>query len=245
MQKIILFISLFLFAINYLLPQSFSLADNKGVAIVSGSTISINGDTGTIITQKIKIFNNSSSSKTVKVKKVIIDTLTGTENDFCFGGECQMPSIYLSSMSAIIAVGEVDSSFEGGYRSHSVAGTSIVSYVFFDVNNPLDSVYVNIAYTANIPSGITNNLFKQIDFPVVYPNPARNYANFSWSIPNSFKNARIVIRDLVGAVVIEKNINSAIGKVSVDVSELRNGVYFYSLLMNESPYITRKLIVKN
>lgn len=244
MQKIILSSLLFFFTINYVFSQSFILSDEINATVTSGATININGDTGTIITKKLRITNNTSTNKIIKVKKIIVDTITGSENDFCFGGECQLPSIYLSTESVDLSAGQTDSSFEGGYRPHSLTGTSIIRYIFFDVNNTNDSVYINIAYTANIPSGIKDNILKQVEFPVVYPNPAHNYANFSWSLASNFNSSRIIIRNLVGSVVKEKIISTQSGKTSIDINDLQNGVYFYSLLINETPYITRKMIIK-
>ncbi len=246
MRKIISFISFFLLVITQtLFSQSFSLSNHTGVPIISGTTINITGDTGTIICQKIKITNNTLFNKNVKVKKIIIDTLPNTENDFCFGGECHIPSIYITPNNTIIAAGKTDSSFEGNYRPHKVAGTSTILYVFFDSDNVTDSVFVNIAYTAIIPSEIKDDVSNKIEFPAVFPNPVTNYANFSWTIPPNTKTARIVIRDLVGAIVKETIIDSQSGKISVDVKNLQNGLYFYSLLINETPYITRKMIIKH
>jgi len=238
LSVLILFISFGLFA------QSFSLSDHTGIPLVSGATINISGDTGSIIAQKVKISNISGSAKSVKVKKVEISIVPGSSNSFCFAGECYIPSTIISPDAVIIPVGEIDSTFEGDYKPKGFAGTSTIMYVFFNTADPNDTVFVNIAYTGVNLANISENISKKIDFPNVYPNPVTSVANFSWTLPYTDSDARIIIRDLVGAVVKEVEIEAGAGKAGINIRDLRDGVYFYSLMIKGKPFVTRKMIIK-
>ncbi|HRS54638.1 MAG TPA: T9SS type A sorting domain-containing protein, partial [Bacteroidales bacterium] len=155
------------------------------------------------------------------------------------------PSTLISPDVVTIAPGLSDTTFEGEYRPYSNTGTSTIAYVFFDVLNPADSVYVKVAYTSVFPSNIKENKISRIDFPPVYPNPANLTANFSWLIPSNVSEASIVIRNLLGKIVSETLLENSVGKISVDLRDLPDGIYFYSLILNGNSFITRKLIIKH
>ena len=79
----------------------------------------------------------------------------------------------------------------------------------------------------------------------VYPNPASNNVNASFSLENA-SNVEVSISDLSGKVVYTNNLgNVAAGthKVNVPTSELSNGVYFYNVAVNNT-IATEKLVIK-
>lgn len=69
---------------------------------------------------------------------------------------------------------------------------------------------------------VSNNEQSEIPFVLVYPNPTAN----SLSIQNNFINGRIIIRDLSGKLIIEREITNSIE--SLDVSSLISGLYIIS-----------------
>lgn len=71
----------------------------------------------------------------------------------------------------------------------------------------------------------------------VYPNPTSDILNFSLSV----KNASISILDVTGKVVKTVNTNSNI--VSVNVSNLTNGLYFYNVISKGETILTNRFIV--
>jgi hypothetical protein len=58
-------------------------------------------------------------------------------------------------------------------------------------------------------------------------------------------DAKLVIYNLLGSVVRDVQINDAIGKLKVNVSDMDDGIYFYSLLVNNETVKTQKLVVKH
>jgi hypothetical protein len=226
--------------------QSFSLMDTNGVAIAAGSTIQFVGlPTDEVIQAIVYVKNVSAEAKDVKVKKVIHagDTLAGTVNTFCWG-LCFPPTIYVSPSTQNILPGDTCKQFYGDYTPSNVTGISKITYVFYDVNNTNDSVAVVVKYNGS-PSGIKDDLIGQVKFSAAYPNPSANVVYTDYSIPESVSRASIVITNMLGSKVKEVYLYDRSGKARISVSDLINGIYFYSLIADDQLLQTRKFVVRH
>ena len=121
-------------------------------------------------------------------------------------------------------------------------GNSVIRYVFFNNDNPTDTVCVNVTFYAN-PSGIESRPFS-VGISNPYPNPANNHTVFDYSL-QSGNEGKLIIRNLLGSTVNEINLQGNSGNVTLNTSDLPDGIYFYTLLVNEQSRSTRKLIVKH
>lgn len=244
MKKILLSaLSFALFAGVY--AQSFTLSHNS-VNIAPGGTLQILGEPTTeIMEAHINITNNSAIAKTVKVKKIVNegDTLTGTINSFCWG-LCYPDTTYISPYPQTIQPGQVSDAFYGDYRPKTIPGKSTIMYVFFDVDDRNDSVAVFVEYNAS-PASIGDDLISKVKFSDAYPNPAIHLVNVDYSIPNSVSQASIILTNMLGSKVKEVNLTELTGKARISVSELMNGIYFYSLMADDKLILTRKFVVKH
>jgi hypothetical protein len=244
MKKILL--SLFCVTMfSGLFAQSFSLQDTNGVAIAAGSTYQILGNpTDIVMTAKIHVKNNAAVDKQVKVKKVINagDTLPLTLNYFCWG-VCYAPWTYISPFAQPILAGQVTDQFYGDYNPQAVPGKSFITYVFFDVDNVNDSVAVKVEFNAS-PASVNDAPKAQASVSAAYPNPAVNTFNLEYTISGQVNNAKVVISNILGSQVKEVVLDSRSGKLQIPVSELVNGIYFYSIVADEKLVLTRKFVVK-
>jgi hypothetical protein len=75
------------------------------------------------------------------------------------------------------------------------------------------------------------------------PAPANSKINVSYTLADRNGN-RLVVRNILGAVVINIPLNPYENKVSIDASNLKSGVYFYAIENKNQISIARKLIVK-
>jgi hypothetical protein len=244
-MKKILLSALFLLFLSGIFAQSFSLTDTNGVAITAGSTIQFIGDpTDEVIQAIVYVKNNSNEAKEVKVKKVISagDTLAGTINTFCWG-LCYPPTTYISPYPQTIEAGAICEQFYGDYNPMTVPGASIIMYVFFDINNTNDSVAVSVKYNAS-PAGISDDLLSKVKFSGAYPNPAVNVVYVDYSVPASVNKATIVITNMLGSKVKEVSLADRSGKARIAVTDLINGIYFYSLVADDQLLLTRKFVVR-
>lgn len=243
MKKFFLFIYLVGIAAYFGYSQmSLSLVDSTG-PLANNATIHKYGTPADDeVVAYVYVRNNSANPIPVVVKKVIIDTVPGTINMFCWG-LCFGSNVYTSPNPISVLPGRTDSlNFSGHYVPNMISGTSAIRYVFFSRSDPNDSVCVNIVYSA-FPVGV-ETLSEKAEFSNAYPNPANNSTSINYSLPVS-SSGSVIIRNLLGVVVKEVMLNQSAGKVSVFTGDLSDGVYFYSLKMNGMTDTTKKLIIRH
>ncbi len=80
---------------------------------------------------------------------------------------------------------------------------------------------------------------------MAYPNPADAETKIDYNLPKETKEAKIIIRSLLGLVISEHKLESLNGTITIQTSDLTGGIYLYSLIINGDIKITRKLIVQH
>ncbi len=85
-----------------------------------------------------------------------------------------------------------------------------------------DTVVVWVDYTGNVEFKMLNDKLK------LYPNPANEILNIECEILNG-ENSKIEILNSLGQAIREEELIFNDGKVSIDVKDLENGVYFITL----------------
>ncbi len=200
-----------------------------------------------IMKKYIYVTNNSDEAKHLLVKKEELEILPGTFNSFCWAGSCYPPFIFVAPDILTLGPGEATSGddFYGEYSPEGHEGTSIIRYTFFDSEDVNDSVSVIVHYITTTvgTGGMPVSLNSFVSRP--YPNPASTVVNFDIELDTHITNAGIVIRNLLGSVVLEQSVNLQESKVSIPVNHLREGIYFYSLVVGEEQLVqTGRFIVK-
>jgi hypothetical protein len=246
MKRGILFFifSAFIFITAY--SQSLSLI-RGGVALTNEQAlVYVNSDASAINNcEDIVCYNHTSDSIHVKVRKKVISITAGTQNYFCWGN-CFLPSVFVSPNPVTIFAGDTTDLliFSCHYMPNDNYGSSTIMYTFFNEANVNDSICVQITF--DCPEGIQNIAKNEIEFSNAYPNPAADYTSFTYSLPVSYTGEYMfIMRDMVGNVVSETPITDKTGTIKMETDHLGNGVYFYSLLVDKTPYLTRKLIIKH
>jgi hypothetical protein len=238
--------SLLLFCFAYMAgilaySQSLQLSDSTG-PIANNATILKQGlpDAEEIVSF-VFIKNNTANPKAIKVKKVEVMAIHGTTNVFCWG-LCYSPDIFVSPDSIVVDAGATNTTdFSGHYSPVGVVGISTIRYVFFDIDNPTDTVCVNINFST-YPQGIKD--MSNVSLSSAYPNPANNSVSFNCSVPQN-SDAKLLLRNVLGSVVREIDINGNSGKLNVNTSDLADGVYFYTFLVNGNSEVTKKLVIRH
>lgn len=133
------------------------------------------------------------------------------------------------------------SGFHFLYNPCGNEGTTSVDYTFIS-GDFSTTLTVNYTYTS---TGI-NNSDLHVNSLTAYPNPATTSVTVAYDLSGFRANsdARLVITNLVGSKVAVRSLNGTSGKVSLDLSGLDAGIYFYSVEANGQSISTRKLIVK-
>lgn len=221
------------------------LTNNQVIVITSDVNANMIGSPETLIGVK----NSSGEAIPVKVKKAIIDTVTGSVNSFCWG-QCFDSRVYYSTSPLYIEAGETDnSSFYAEYWPNGLQGTTTIQYTFFkfEGNNETitDSASVIISFVIN-PASVQQFISENSSLSNARPNPASNYTQIPYQLPTSINGeAQIIVKNLLGATVFTENVRNSSGKVYVNTSDFDAGIYFYSLVINNDTYFTKKLIIKH
>lgn len=116
-------------------------------------------------------------------------------------------------------------------------------YVFFDIADPNDTVCVNVDFVA-FPLGADIRQTASGTVSNAYPNPANTMVTMDYNLVQGVEGS-IVIRNILGSTVKEMRLDRTEGKATINVSNLDEGVYFYTLLVNNTPAATKKLVVRH
>ncbi len=243
MKKLILSILPFLFIGLMIQAQTLTLSNADG-DVPDGSEVSIlAGPDIYEMESHIYITNNSEDTVDVWLTKVETNVIPLTVNTFCLGESCYGPDTFTSTTPIAIGGGVTDSaSFVGYYRPRGHEGTSSITYIFFTVDEPIDSVRFTVNYiTGN--EGLADHFLADTELSEAYPNPSSQYAFFDYKLPNGIHSATLFVHNLLGSKVNEKKIIEPSGKIELNTSELNEGIYFCTLVVKNEVVVSKKLVV--
>lgn len=244
-KTLLLFASLLFLAFGYSQAQSsFKLMDKEGNDITGQTVDKLCVDADLLGSFKLDVQNTSTVAKNVKVRKIEISMFPGVEGLTICWLSCYAPFVFESPDAITIEPGAIFANFEGDLTyPATIKGSSTAKFVFFDVDNPTDTSFVIVNYHVG-PLSIAENLMKSTRVSNAYPNPASNVVYFDYKLPLNANNAKINISNLLGTTVSTIELIKTEGKASLNVSNLKDGVYFYSLVVNNAATVTRKFVVK-
>jgi hypothetical protein len=199
-----------------------------------------------------EIHNDYSTSKTIKVKRYILQHSVGQDIYYCFGSNCYTANsnpVFIPNQNVTIPSGGMLPNGAGTYGlktdfdDNSILGSSVVRYTMYDVNNISDSISFVVTYDV-AAIGIKKN--EEIGYKLNFcsPNPASNFVNIPYELKQTASNAKIVLHNIIGNKVKEIEINELKGIAQLDLSQLEEGIYFYSLQINQKLVSTKKLILE-
>lgn len=188
-----------------------------------------------------KIKNTNNVEVSVKVKKYDLSLIPNTSSNICWG-VCYGSDIFETD-AVMLSPGASDDSFRGDYRHRGNQGTSSVRFTVFNTENLDDSLSFIVHYQIGY-LGINDNEAEKASLSNAFPNPASAQVNFEYTLPASVAKARVKITNLLGTTIYDQPLDRNDGKITIDVSNFNDGIYFYSLLLNNTATTTRKFIVK-
>jgi len=77
----------------------------------------------------------------------------------------------------------------------------------------------------------------------VFPNPADEVVNFAYDLKNNSNNS-LIIYNTLGSVIKEIELDAFSSRLSLNISDWKSGIYFYSLFNNGKSKSIGKFIVK-
>ncbi|MBO7286646.1 MAG: T9SS type A sorting domain-containing protein [Bacteroidales bacterium] len=216
----------------------------EGEAVEPG-TINIVSDLNSAMEIQFDLHVINTTDADINVICEMTDDPNGVGSNYLCWGNCYMPGV-LEAENVVTAGGEgifnghcmfVDAEYQTlpeGSEIHMV-------YTFYDERNPEDkyTFNVNFKYQSDAIVDFNNvNVFGN-----AYPNPANNTVSFDYNMPFDVNSASVAIYNMMGQEVVKQDLNLAGSRADINVSDLNEGVYFYSLIVNNQTVKTNKFVV--
>lgn len=131
--------------------------------------------------------------------------------------------------------------------NHYQSGSSSIGYHAGIPGESVDTVLsANLQVSDNNHFSILRqgSEYKSVDISPAYPNPASTSTTLEYMIPDG-ANGKLLLRNLTGNLVREVNLEKSAGKIVINTFDLKEGLYFYSVLLNNRVELTRKLMVRH
>jgi len=242
MKKIYLF-SVSMICSLMAISQNIHIYDTNHVEI-TGQSLTITGASDVQLEGDVLVEQKTGSTKDIGCRRYEISIINGTMNYFCWW-QCYAPQnsgtnpVWTAPDPLTMLTDSVYHNFHGYHNGLSNPGTATYRYVFYDINNPNDSAFVDIIFDT-WPASINEQEIK--NSIQLFPNPAKDYTTITYDIPNN-RSAKLIITDIVGKEVLNTNLPAYKTQHTVNVSNFKNGVYFYSIIVNGKKISTKKFIV--
>lgn len=85
---------------------------------------------------------------------------------------------------------------------------------------------------------------KEITIQDVYPNPVSDQAFIDYTLHNEHVKAKVIVHNILGMAIGEYALPHTEQRAKIDADNLTPGVYFYTLYLDNSGVLTRKIIVR-
>lgn len=229
----------------FLYSQSLTIS-YKGIDVSNKEILAEGSSSDNEIIAYLKINNTSAEQVLVKVRKIEISVINGSQNSFCFG-VCYAPSVYESIFPHTISAGgnTKDSIFSVTYCPCGIAGQTVIRYEVFDVNDPENKkVSVTVNFTGSPPSGIDKNSTARETF-IIYPNPCyHDQLTISFNRSGTLNFNRMILTTSSGIVLNSFTEIDHSDSFLVDVNNYPDGIYFLFLIGDKGAKRTEKIIIK-
>ncbi len=191
------------------------------------------------------LHNDTDNDMNVLAVKNELEMLDSTISTFCWAGRCYAPTVDTSTNYQFVPAGgaSAEGDFTGDYEPRTKIGTSIVKYTFYNMDNPDQRVEIVVKFWAS-PESIAEEAMNGGSVSEIYPNPANHFINLDYRLTTQVNTAQVRIYNMLGATVKEAVMERGTNNLKMDVSDLNNGIYFYSVVINGDIYKTKKIVIQ-
>ena len=230
--------------------QVVTIKDASG-ALMNGTVITVSeplsGDTAQTLGVPLAAENTSGSDRTINVKRYELDVPSGSGNYFCWAscyGEVPagLRPTWIALESIYMENGESVNGFHSYYMPRGVVGGATFRYVWYDVDSPNDSTWVDFVFTVSEQVGIAE--VADVRSFNVYPNPSTGGdITINYDLASATAGTQMEVYNLLGERKLIRPISAAQGKVTLGEGDLSNGVWFAVLKRNGKALATKRVIV--
>ena len=246
MKKLILFLSILIFPFSFINAQ-FKILNAYDKSTVTNDTIWVFGDATSEMSLNLWVVNSGVLPITLYARRDSISLpMNVYDNSICWAGTCYDTNANVSVYTETIAIGDTSNTsltpaFSGHYFPYGHIGLATLRYTFYSSANHADSNWVLVHYDAT-PAAIAT-VQKSVNFSAIYPNPASNKVNFTYSVAVNTQTANLKIFNLLGECIQTMPLNTAKNKTSINVQNMHSGVYVCEIEASGCKPSYQKLIV--
>lgn len=189
----------------------------------------------------LDVENTNSNPVDIMIIRTIEAKVPAHDELFCFGLYCYLPGTDTSQYITTIPANSSDGTFKPEITPNGVAGYDRMTYLIYDNNNPSDAASVTIEFFIGV-QGVNENAQESY---LKFNNLVNNFTVLNYKLPATAGNARIDIHNMLGSKMNSFNISEKQGTKVVSTSNLTNGVYLVSLVVNNKTTHSYKMIVNH
>lgn len=239
MKKLLLSLTMML-AMFAASAQNFTVTEmESGNVVENGASYVVYGLGNDWNEMQIEFNVTPNENMRIVAKKIENNVVEGSLNYFCFG-QCLSPMVYADTVQA---TGGEAMLFSAHYMADGdytllLGQEQSMTYELFNLANPDVKFVINVTFKYSL-DGVEEVAAENVIS--AYPTPATDVINFDYNVNGS---AAIVIYNMMGQQVMRNEISGQNGTLSMNVSDLGSGVYFYSLVVNGRTEKSSKLVIR-
>ncbi len=221
---------------------------NYGNNVVNGQTLAIVGAASTFeLEASLGVTLNSSTERTLRVKRYEVWPVDGTSNTFCWG-ECYIPynagerPLWVSNLTETLQPSVLFEGFHAYYYPAGTEGLTKFRFVWYPTDAPTDTAYVDIVFDTRANAVGQQELAAATPAVEVFPNPATG-ANVTLRFSGDLGGAQWVLNNALGAVERQGTLRGGVADVAVNLDGLPSGVYFASIVRQGRMVATRRVVI--
>jgi Secretion system C-terminal sorting domain len=216
------------------LTQNFDLLDKQD---------NFQGSIGETLRIPIKIRNNSEKAQFYIIRKFQSDLSSTQKGYFCLDKNCLESGI--NEFSKRIEPGETLQLLTYVIEGGMLSSQNSIRFQVFPKGSPqeIEEYAVAITIREKVEKPVVFQS-KEITIQDVYPNPVQDQAFIEYRIHDENVKAKIVMHNILGKQLNEMDLPTSETRIKLQTEEFTSGIYFYTLYLDNSGVLTRKLVVR-
>ena len=246
MKKLLLTLALIVSVLS-LSAQKFTVTEKEtGDVVENGASYYVFGDGAATYGELLLELSVTANEDVNLIAEVeILQAVEGTINMICLG-QCYAPGITVTPVVPFASGATKDfamhySAEDPSYLDDVLDKEQIMRYYLHEEGSS-ESFIINVTFKYSLDN--VEDYSNVETFSNAYPVPASDMVNFDYNFNSSVNSAMIAIYNMMGQEVMRNEISGMSGKLSLNVSDLADGVYFYSLIVNGKTEKSSKLVIR-
>lgn len=212
---------------------------------VLSEDLQFSGDLGSSQRKSIILQNESNQPKTYLLKNLRGNVGSSQKVRICLGEQCFDPKKDLAKIKISLDPGEIMTDLYLEFQMGIVETMGSFDLFFVNVENIRETFMVEARYSVSNPDTKIDEFdYKDIKLSDVYPNPSSRIAQLDYQFNNPRVKAKITINSFIGNPIAEYELDPERSTLSINVSEFKEGIYFYTLFLDNKNIVTKKLQIK-